>query len=116
MSEPFELETWVVEVGGEVVQKWVEQGEAALTPIESLIYCLWVADYGMRNAGDLETATDLYAPFQNEAARLAAELGLRITHGAFALPKAALQNQYFDLFDGICEEIRVALGEQSRRT
>lgn len=35
-----------------------------LTPLDELIYCLWVTGYGMRNAGDLDAARDLYKPFQ----------------------------------------------------
>ena len=48
----------------------------ALSPVERLVYCLWVADYGMRNAGDLDTARDLYPDFQREAVELARELGM----------------------------------------
>jgi len=103
--DEFELETWVIEVGGDVIEKEASQGRAALTSREKLIHCLWVADYGMRNAGDLETAADLYANFQTEAAKLAGELGLNQTLDAFNLPANALQERNFDLLGGIVAEI-----------
>jgi hypothetical protein len=100
-----ELATWVVEVGGDVIEKESREGQAALTPLERLIYCVWVADYGMRNAGDLVTASDLYSQFQEEAASLAIELGLPRTHAAFTQPAPDLERRYFDLLGGVVEEI-----------
>ncbi|MDJ0945600.1 MAG: hypothetical protein QNJ30_19200 [Kiloniellales bacterium] len=99
-------ETWILDAGDEVIQKRAAQGPAALQPLERLIYCLWVADYGMRNAGDLSAAGDLYPDFQAEAAELAGDLKLPTTHAAFALPPAELEQRYLQLFDAICEEIR----------
>ncbi len=92
--------------GGAVIQKNARTGVGSLSALERLIYCLWVADYGMRNAGDLDTAHDLYADFQTEAAQLSQELGLQATRAAFALPSAILQREYFEPFDEICDEIR----------
>ena len=99
-------ESWIVDTGDSVIQNLVDAGVDALSPSEKLIYCLWVADYGMRNAGDLDTAHDLYADFQTEGARLAQELCLQATREAFMLSKEDLQRQYFDRFDAICHEIR----------
>ncbi len=106
MSVPTTNESWIIEVGDTVIQKKAHSGVGSLSPIERLIYCVWVADYGMRNAGDLETAHDVYADFQSEAARLAQELGLQRTHSAFALRTPDLQRKYFDRFEEICDEIR----------
>ena len=77
-------------------------------PVISLVYCLWVADYGMRNAGDLSQTHFLYPTWQQDATRMAAELSLEFTRESFALPKAALQQQYFERFERICTEIRQA--------
>ena len=66
----------IEEAGDAVINKEAAQGFEALTPFERLIYCVWIADYGMRNAGDLVTAADLYPPFQDDARRLAGALGL----------------------------------------
>lgn len=100
--------SWIIEVGHAVIQKKSQTGVGSLAAVEKLIYCLWVADYGMRNAGDLDTAQDVYADFQNEAAQLSQELGLKLTHNAFALPTGDLQREYFERFEGICDEIRRA--------
>jgi hypothetical protein len=106
MSVPTTNESWIVDEGDVVIQTKASSGVGGLSPVERLIYCVWVADYGMHNAGDLETAHDVYADFQREAARLARELGLQQTHSAFAVPTADLQREYFDRFEEICDEIR----------
>jgi hypothetical protein len=104
-STDAERETWIVEVGGAVIEKEATHGAAALTPLDQLILCLWSADYGMRNAGDLETASDVHPGFQQEAASLAHELGMPRTQVAFSLPPAELEARYFVLLSGIIEEI-----------
>jgi hypothetical protein len=104
----YDNEFWIMHAGDAVVQRRVSQGVTAVTPLDRLIYCLWVADYGMRNAGDLQTASDLYAPFQEEAARLSQELALPVTQWAFSLDRCDLEQQYIELFDDVCNEIRVS--------
>jgi hypothetical protein len=101
-------ETWLIEAGAAVIEKMASEDPASLTPIERLIYCFWVADYSMRNAGDLTTACDLYAQYREEARRAAEELHLRQWVWAFSLPEEELGKDYFDLFDGLCSEIRAA--------
>jgi hypothetical protein len=109
MNGPTANESWIIDAGDVVIQKKAAAGVGSLSPIERLLYCVWVADYGMRNAGDLEAARALYADFQPDAARLAQELGLPLTHSAFALATADLEREYFDRFEGICDELRPAL-------
>ena len=53
-----ENDSWIVEVGGDVAEKKARLGFTKLTTWERLVYALWVADYGMRNAGDLDAASD----------------------------------------------------------
>jgi hypothetical protein len=101
-------ETWLIETGADVVEKKAAVGEGQLSQHERLIYCLWVADYGMRNAGDLETASDLDADFQVRGKQLAAELSLAATLAAFNLPTVTFQERYFELFDAVCDELRTA--------
>src|SRR5262249_60234128 len=101
-------ETWIIEAGDAVIQR--QQCAARLTPLERLIYCVWVADYGMRNAGDLATARDLYQPFREEALRLSQELGLNATRSALALASAQLERQYFERFDPICHQLPATSG------
>ena len=106
MSVPTDNESWIIEAGGAAIQKKASAGVESLSVVERLIYCLWVADYGMRNAGDLDTARDVYAGFQTEGARLAGELGLQATQRAFALPTAQLQRSFLASFEKMCDEIR----------
>ena len=108
-------ETWLVEDAGHaVVVKKSQIGLDELTPAERLTYCLWVADYGMRNAGDLQTAADLYAPFHVEGAQIASQLSLSTTSALFGSSAADFQRDYFNKFDDICTEIAGALGSSSQ--
>jgi hypothetical protein len=106
MPHPSDNETWIIEAGDAVIRKKARSGIDSLSPWELLVYCLWVADYGMRNAGDLDIAADFYAAFQSDARRLAEELSLPITHSAFSLAKNDLEQQYFERFESVCNEIK----------
>jgi hypothetical protein len=109
MAPEIDNETWLVEEAGHaVIEKKAEHGQGALSPVERLIYCLWVADYGMRNGGDLATAGDLYPAFQTEGRGLAEELSLPHLLAAFSLSKTDLEGSYFQVFDSVCEELRRA--------
>jgi len=94
-------ETWVVEEGDRIIQKKARLGFDRLTDWERLVYSLWVADYGMRNAGDLSTARGVYADFQSVALHAAKILSLPTTCGAFELAPNTLQERYFDLFEAV---------------
>jgi hypothetical protein len=94
MSNSSDNETWIIEAGDAVLERRTSVGISGLSQVERLVYCLWVADYGMRNAGDLQTARDLYPAFKREALQLA------------TLPTRSLQPQYFARFDRMCAEIR----------
>ena len=108
MSVPSDNETWLIEVGDAIIQKKAQSGLERITPWERLVYCVWVADYAMRNAGDLDTASELYADYQTEARCIADALSLHRTREAFFLSRRDLQREYFNRFDGICTEIRGA--------
>jgi len=103
-----ENQTWVVERGGDVVEKKAQTGVASLSDWERLVYCLWGTDYMMRNAGDFANAEVMYPDFQTDAARFAKSLGLVVTHAAFSLPRRSLQREYFDRFEAVCDEIKKA--------
>ncbi|MGE8135417.1 hypothetical protein ACQKO5_17585 [Novosphingobium subterraneum] len=106
---PSENETWLIDTGDAIIQKKAAQGRDALTACERLIHCVWVADYSMRNAGDLIAASDLYPPFRQEAAQLAGELGLARTKAAFCSPAEELERMYFDAFNDVCAELQNCL-------
>jgi len=107
MNVHTENQTWVVEAGA-VISKMVGGGIEGLSSWEALVYCLWVADYGMRNAGDLDTAADVYPEFHLNARRMTERLSLRLTHQAFSLSKSEFEREYFDRFEAICDEIKAA--------
>ena len=101
-------ENWVIEAGDTVIQRKARGGIECLSSWERLVHCLWVADYGMRNAGDLDTAADVYPQFQLDAKQTAESLSLRLTHETFSLSQGDLEREYFDRFESICDEIRAA--------
>ena len=96
-------ETWLIDAGDIVINKEAKQGYVSLSQSSG-----WVADYGMRNVGDLVAALDLYPPFQEEARLAAMELGFPRSIAAFSLSTKDLEERYFQLFDGLCQEIRGA--------
>ena len=106
MMDSIDNETWIIETGDAVIQKKARVGMNSLSPWEALVYCVWVADYGMRNGGDLDTAQSVYSGFHLDARRFAAELSLPLTRAAFALQKGDLESQYFDRFDAMIDEIK----------
>jgi hypothetical protein len=100
--------TWLLDAGDRVIEKKAAESYSSLSPHERLTYCLWVADYGMRNAGDLATATDLHPTFLDDGRSAARELGLPSAAAAFAMPSDELAQSYFELFDEVVSEIRNA--------
>jgi hypothetical protein len=103
-----ELETWIIDAGHDVIVKESGAGADALSDLDRLIKCLWAADYGMRNAGDLETANEVLDGFQEKGCRLAGKLDLKITRDAFALSRQDLQASYFERLPDIREELATA--------
>ena len=103
-------ENWIVERGGDIVEKKAARGSSSLSDWERLVYCVWVADYMMRNAGDFANAEAIHTAFQTEATACAEKLGLRFTESTFALPREQLRDRYFDRFEAVCNEIRSAAG------
>jgi hypothetical protein len=108
MTTPSDNETWIIEAGDDAIQKKANSGISSLTQLEKLIICVWAADYGMRNAGDLETANDVHPNFQREACTLARGLSLPYTLETFSMKESELASNYFDRFDGVCEELKNA--------
>jgi hypothetical protein len=108
MDAVSENESWIVERGALVIEKMVRAGETALSVWEQLVHCLWVADYMMRNAGDFANSVDLMPNFQTDAKRFALELMLPVTCEAFSLSSLDLEREYFDRFEAVCNEIRMA--------
>ena len=108
MSAYSENAGWVVNRGGDVIEKQARSGDDSLNTWERLLHCLWTADYMIRNAGDFANAKDMYPDFQSDAAAFAKQLSLPLTYEAFSLPRKRLQKQYYDRFEAMCSEIRNA--------
>ena len=101
-------QSWVVDRGGQVIEKWTQSGATSLNDWERLVYCLWVTDYMMRNAGDFANAVDMYPDFRTDAKRFAKQLSLPATYDAFSLSQPKLRGEYVERFEEICDEIRSA--------
>ncbi|MEP6714832.1 MAG: hypothetical protein ABJC09_04620 [Terriglobia bacterium] len=99
-------ESWIIDAGSEVIEKKTRDGIASLSAQERLIYCLWVADYCMRNAGDFANVPVLYPDFQRDGVGFAAELSLPFTRECFSLAIEDLQQEYFERFERLCDEIK----------
>ncbi|MGZ4963209.1 MAG: hypothetical protein ACXWJB_08135 [Limisphaerales bacterium] len=103
-----ENESWVVHRGGEVIEKKAKSGLEGLNSWERLVYCLYITDYMIRNAGDFANAEAMYPDFQKDATRFAKELALPTTSEAFSLSERQLQQEYYARFEAICNEIKKA--------
>lgn len=108
VSHDDDNETWLLDEGARVIERKAVAGYSSLTPRQRLIYCLWSADYGMRNAGDIQTAADLHPTFMEDGRSAAQELGFPQSTAFFSLSAECLEQLYFGLFDGVVVEIRVA--------
>lgn len=99
-------QTWLIDAGHDIIEKKRVGGVDALIPRDQLIHGFWVADYSMRNAGDLATARDLDPRYLVGAHAAATVLGLPRAMAAFGLSEGELERRFFDLFDGVCDELR----------
>ena len=98
--------TWLIDVGHDIIEKKRANGIDVLTPRERLIHCVWMADYSMRNSGDLASARELAPLYRADGARAAAALGLPLASALFGVSEGQLERQFFDLFDDVCGELR----------
>jgi hypothetical protein len=104
-----EWENWLIETGDDIIHKKAATGWQNLSDAEKLTYCLWVLDYGMRNAGDVQTAEDVFPQFQSEGESTAKRLGLSDVATLFGSVQTLSQQNYFDDFDQICSSVSGAL-------
>lgn len=59
MQDDFGLESWLVNVGGDIIDIKSSQGLEALTPLQIAIYNLWLIDYAVRNSGSFGPLEDM---------------------------------------------------------
>ena len=106
MSEaPFDYESWLLDAAEPVLRREIEVGAAALAGWERALYCLWIADYSMRNAGDLRSAYDLASDFKSAGLAAARATDLRAMASLFALDDAEFEQRYAGSFDEVCREL-----------
>ena len=105
---PTENETWLIEIGDEIIKRRAADGKESVPDVDNLIFCLWVADYGMRNAGDLAGASQVDADFHTDGARLSKSLELPATQHLFGLNSTKFHAEYFDRFESVCDELKSA--------
>jgi hypothetical protein len=104
MKSAAEYEDWLLDDGESVVQRR-STGEV-LTELDRLVHCLWWLDYGMRNAGDLETVLDDAHPSAlTDGLEAAKSCGLPTAARVFGQSRSELERRYFDEFEGLCAEI-----------
>lgn len=59
MKEDCDYETWVIELGADIIRKEHESGTSNLSNVEKAVYDLLAVDYAVKNAGDMEALEDL---------------------------------------------------------
>ncbi|MBD3673143.1 MAG: hypothetical protein HUJ26_06410 [Planctomycetaceae bacterium] len=101
-------ETWIIEFGDEIIQKKSQNGFESLNDYEQLVFLVWIADFSIRNAGDLVSGKDIRPGFKQEILSLARKLSYSVMIQAFDQPDEDLIENYYNLFDSICDELRKA--------
>ncbi len=106
-------ESWLVEIGDDIIVKKSEVGFESLTEIERAIYCLWVIDYAIRNSGSLEPVKDVFPQSIQLLNKIAVQNNWAVTAEFFAQNKTdeAICAAYYDQFESICGELRARYGE-----
>ena len=106
-------ETWIIEIGNQILERKASSEVIVLSDIELLTYYFWVADYGMRNAGDLEVSYDLERSFHSDGLRIAESLQLSTIINLFSKKQKEFEELYFTIFDNICKELRTVFEENN---
>ena len=97
MTATWDPEEWLLNAGDALLQRKAAGSLATLSIWDRAVYSLWVADYGMRNAGDLQAAYDLWSVFKAEGVAAAAELGLPSLRLLFSLSDSEFEAIYGDM-------------------
>ncbi|OOG40584.1 MULTISPECIES: hypothetical protein [unclassified Rhodanobacter] len=109
MQDDFGLESWLVEVGGDIIEKKSSQGVESLTPIQLAIYNLWLIDYAVRNSGSFGPLEDM------ESNAIAALHAFSSANNMPALSswlsqandEEAFCKSYYHHFPGACLELKL---------
>jgi len=102
---PPDYESWLIDEAESVIRRKASVSLACMSPWERALYCLWVADYSVRNAGDLQAAYDLEADFKSAGLQAALALRLPAVSALFSLDDREFLRRYLATFDSICREL-----------
>jgi hypothetical protein len=108
MQDDFVLETWLIDVGGGVIDKKSSQGGEALTSIETAIYDLWLIDYAVRNSGSFGPLEDMQSNAIDSlhAFSIANDLPTLASWLSQANDEAKFCETYHHHFAGACLELK----------
>lgn len=101
-------ETWLLDAADEIIRRQTEEVSVPLSDYERLIYSLWLIDYSIRNAGDLQAMGERTSRAVGSAAEVATRLGLRDVAAFFEGGESTIIEEYIDRFDSLCESVRVS--------
>ncbi|MCA0895125.1 hypothetical protein [Microbulbifer agarilyticus] len=104
MNMDLDNETWLIELGDDVIEKKAEIGIEALTDYEKAVYCLWVIDYSIRNSGTLDALEDIYPKAISDLESL---IGKNNWLSKFRVKEiSSSQEAYYNNFEELCSELR----------
>jgi hypothetical protein len=103
-------ETWLIEIGDEVIVKKATSSYEEFSSMEKTIYCFWVVDYAVRNSGTLQPVEEIHPSAIKELVNCAQSnnwykmLGMLKNHEN----EEEFSDKYYELFEASCNEIRSA--------
>jgi hypothetical protein len=104
-----DLETWLLDAGGLVIQKMAEQGASALSAPERAVHWMWLIDYSVRNAGCFGPLEDMGAKTAlSDLVRFAQDAKLSALSSWLQLSdnEEAFCSAYYQHFDKSCVELK----------
>ena len=108
-----DVSNWIVERGGDIGELKAERGVDALSPVESLIYSLWIIDYCMCNAGDLANLNEMYPDCLVQSSEMAAKSGFPKTASLFSHTPENLARRYFNDLEIVVAELQAVYGKMN---
>jgi hypothetical protein len=104
MNMELDNETWLIELGDDVIEKKAKSGIETLTDYEKSVYCLWVIDYSIRNSGTLGALEDIHPDAISELEHLTSENNWL---SKFSIKEiSSSEEAYYKNFEELCNELR----------
>lgn len=114
----FELETWLIEVGDQVIQKQAHRGTSALSKPERAVYWMWLIDYAVRNSGSFGPLEDMDSDALADLTTFARDARLPILSSWLTLSsdEDAFCASYLDRFCEGCAELKAFFESSEAQT